>query len=314
MLKRIPGTEKIEVKKAFEERYKSLLGRDYDMFIEYSFSFIRRSIRVNTLKSSVAEIRKRLEQNWKLEQVPWCREGFWIEGERRDIGNLTEHMLGYFYVQEAASMIPPEVLQPKPGETVLDMCAAPGSKTTQMAAMMQNKGVLIANDQKGLRLRALGLNLQRSGVMNCAVTLMNGMSFRNKNIKFDRILLDAPCSGTGTIRRSLSTINDWNPAAVKRLAGMQRQLIDAAFASLKSGGAMVYSTCSVEPEENEGVISHLLEKYGDTKIEKVKIAGKTSEAVEYFEGKFSPEVKKCIRIWPQDNNTDGFFVARIRKE
>ncbi len=312
---RIPGSEKIEIKKAFEERYRNILGKEYETFIDYSLSFLRRSIRVNTLKTDVASLKTKLMDKWRLEQIPWCEQGFWIEGERRDIGNLTEHMLGYFYVQEAASMIPPTVLAPEPGDIVLDMCAAPGSKTTQMAAMMQNKGCLIANDQKGLRLRALGLNLQRAGVLNTSITLMNGMSFKNKTVKFDKILLDAPCSGTGTIRRSLSTLQDWNPAAVKRLNGMQRHLIDSAFASLKPNGTLVYSTCSVEPEENEGTINYLIEQHPDAKIEKIKIDGKTSAPVEQFETvRYSPEVRKTIRIWPQDNNTDGFFIAKIKKE
>ncbi len=310
----IPGSDKIAIKKQFEERYRNLLGKEYEEFLKYSLSFLRRSIRVNTIKATVKEMKERLEKDWELEQIPWCKKGFWIKGERRDIGNLTEHMLGCFYVQEAASMIPPEVLQPSGEDFVLDMCAAPGSKSTQIAAMMQNKGVLIANDQKGLRLRALGLNLQRAGITNTMITLMNGISFKNKKIKFDKILLDAPCSGTGTIRRSLKTLQEWNPIAIKRLAGMQRQLIDAAFSSLKEGGVLVYSTCSLEPEEDEGIISYLIENNENAKIEKIKINAKTSAPFTEFEkNKYSQEVRNCLRIWPQNNDTDGFFVAKIRK-
>ncbi|TAL58214.1 MAG: tRNA methyltransferase, partial [Nanoarchaeota archaeon] len=217
-MKRIPDTDELiaRLKPDFVSRYKELLGNNYEEFIQCSFSFLRRSLRVNTLKIDVENCKKRLEKNWKLRQVPWCKEGFWIESERRDIGNTVEHALGYIYVQEAASMIPPLVLEPQPGETVLDMAAAPGSKTSQMAAMMQNKGILVANDIKPDRLKPLGLNLQRCGITNTVMTIGFGQRF--KEPIFDRILIDAPCSGTGNIRRSLKTVEIWNPSMIKRLA------------------------------------------------------------------------------------------------
>src|SRR3989338_5396049 len=143
----IPNSEEIEFKEKFIERYSKLT--DFEEFKKYSLSFLRRSIRVNTIKISVDELKKRLEKDWALEQITWCKEGFYIEHikkERRDIGNLIEHSLGYFYIQEAASMMPPIVLEPKENEIVLDMAASPGSKTTQIASYMKNKGILIAND------------------------------------------------------------------------------------------------------------------------------------------------------------------------
>ncbi|MFH1316413.1 MAG: NOL1/NOP2/sun family putative RNA methylase [Candidatus Woesearchaeota archaeon] len=255
-----------------------------------------------------------------MEQIPWCKEGFWIEhkgkgeDQRRDIGNLVEHSLGYIYVQEASSMIPPIVLDPRPGELVLDMCASPGSKATQIAMYMENKGLLIANDTKGMRIAPLGVNIQKCGIINCIISLMEGRHF--KGYEFDKILVDAPCSGTGTIRKSYKTIEMWNPNMVKKLSGIQRQLISTGFENLKKGGTLVYSTCSCEPEENEAVVSHLLDKYPDAEIEKISLKGlKTSESIAEFEGKrFNPEVKKCLRIWPQDNDTDGFFVCKIVKK
>jgi len=311
-IERIPNTENIEIKDAFEARYKELLGDRYEEFINYSLSFSRRSIRTNTLKISVNEIKERLKENWTLTQVPWCREGFWIKGERRDIGNLKEHLLGYFYVQESASMIPPIVLEPKENETVLDMCAAPGSKTTQIGMYMKNTGVLIANDYKGMRIKPLGINIQKAGLTNVIITLMEGQRFRG--MEFDRILVDAPCSGTGTIRKSLKTLMMWNPNMIKRLAGTQKSLIETAFMNLKAGGTMVYSTCSLEPEENEGVVSSLLSKYDNAKIQDIDLEIKRSSPVLEFKGKeYNKEVKKALRIWPQDNNTEGFFVAKIKK-
>jgi len=313
----MPNSEEIEFKDKFIERYEKLT--DFEEFKKYSLSFLRRSIRVNTLKISINDIKKRLEKDWKLEQVPWCREGFWIEhkgkGEekRRDVGNLIEHQLGYFYVQEAVSMIPPIVLDPKPGEKVLDIAASPGSKATQIAQYMQNKGILIANDYKGDRMKPLSINLQRMGITNSIATLMHGRFF--KDIQFDRILVDAPCSGTGTIRKSLKTLRMWNPNMVKRISGTQKQLLETAFNNLKAGGTIIYSTCTLEPEEDEGVVDYLLEKYPNAKLEEIKLHElKRSDPILEFDGKkYDPSIKKCLRLWPQDNDTEGFFVSKIRK-
>lgn len=314
-MKRIPDSDELiaRLKPDFVSRYKELLGNDYEEFIQCSFSFLRRSLRVNTLKIDIESCRKRLENNWKLRQVPWCREGFWIESERRDIGNTAEHALGYIYVQEAASMIPPLVLDPRPGETVLDMAAAPGSKTSQMAAMMENKGILVANDIKPDRLKPLGLNLQRCGITNTVMTIGFGQRFREPI--FDRILIDAPCSGTGNIRRSLKTVEIWNPSMIRRLAHTQLDLLETAYAALKPNGVVVYSTCSTEPQENEGVISKFLEKHSEAKIENPNLNGiKSAKPILEFDGeKYDERVKECIRLWPQDNDTEGFFVTKIMK-
>lgn len=299
-------------KKKFVERYSQLT--DFEAFSAASMKYPRKSIRVNTLKIPVPSLVKRLEKEWTLEQVPWCEEGFWLEHYkgRRDVGNLIEHTLGYIYIQDAASMIPPIVLDAKPGDYVLDMCASPGSKSSQIAAQLGKEGFLVANDYKGIRLAPLGLNLQRVGAYNVLITLSEGRFF--KDVLFDKILVDAPCSGTGTIRKSQKTIQMWNPNVIKRLAGTQRQLITTAFRCLKPGGTLVYSTCSCEPEENEGVITHLLETFEDADVMDVDLPMKRSEPVQEFNGKrYSPEVKKTIRIWPQDNDTEGFFVAKIRK-
>ena len=311
--KPIPGTEEFHFKPGFIERYSSLT--DWEQFKKYSLSFLRRSIRVNTLLADVKEVKKSIEsKGWQLTKIPWCKEGFWLDNpERRDVGNLLEHHLGQIYVQEAASMIPPLVLKPKPGDLVLDMCAAPGSKTTQMAAMMKNKGLLIANDYKGDRLQSLGINLQRSGLTNAIITLMPGERF--SGFQFDKILVDAPCSGTGVIRKSLGTINKWNPSMIKKIARQQKKLLLAAFDNLKKKGELVYSTCSLEPEEDEEVINYLLEERSNAKVMPVKLSGlKISPPVLKF-GKmeYNPQIKNVLRIWPQDNDTEGFFIAKIKK-
>jgi tRNA (cytosine49-C5)-methyltransferase len=311
---KIPDSYIPEFKPKFKARYEQLT--DWEDFKKYSLSFLRRSIRINTLLGTVKEITSSIEKKgWILEPIPWCKEGFWISHpKRKDVGNLLEHKLGQIYVQEAASMIPPLVLQPQPGDLVMDMCAAPGSKTTQMAVMMQNKGLIVANDYKGQRLQSLGINVQRSGLTNVLVTKMSGTQFRG--FQFDKILVDAPCSGTGTIRKSLKTITIWNDKMITKLAREQIRLAQAGFNNLKPGGEMVYSTCSVEPEENEGVVHILLKNNPDAEIVSVKLKGlKLSKPILEFQGiKFNEQLKKSIRIWPQDNDTEGFFVTKIRKK
>ncbi|MFH1377031.1 MAG: RsmB/NOP family class I SAM-dependent RNA methyltransferase [Candidatus Woesearchaeota archaeon] len=298
-----------EFKEKFIERYSKLTN--FQEFKEASLKQHPKSIRTNTLKITPTKLKQRLKE-FKLKQIPWCKEGFWVEGERTDLGNLPEHGLGYFYIQEASSMLPSIALDPKKGDFVLDIAAAPGSKTTHLAALMKNTGLIIANDPDYKRIKALNMNIQRSGITNTIITKMPGRFF--KNLNFDKILLDAPCSGTGTIRKSPRTILEWNPNNIKRIAGIQRQLIKTSFENLKKGGILVYSTCTLEPLENEGIVSHLLENYPNAKLEKINIKIKSSPAILEFEDqKFDPEVKKCLRIWPQDNNTDGFFVAKILK-
>jgi tRNA (cytosine49-C5)-methyltransferase len=302
----------IKFKKDFVERYSKLTN--FREFKEISLKPLPRTIRVNTLKSDVKEIKERLN-NWNLKKLKYSDIGFEIEHvkkERRDVGNLKEHFLGYFYLQEGASMLPPLILNPKEDEIVLDVAASPGSKTTQMAAMMKNKGLIIANEVKYIRLKPLSINLQRCGVLNTVMSLGYGERI---NGNYDKILLDAPCSGTGAIRKSLKTLQIYNTGMIKKLSYTQKDLIYNSFKILNKGGTLVYSTCSLEPEENEMVVDNLLNKFDNACLEKIDIKGlKTSEAVLDFEGKnFNSEIKKCLRIWPQDNNTEGFFVAKIKK-
>jgi tRNA (cytosine49-C5)-methyltransferase len=313
MLTAIP--QNVNIKEKFEAHYRKILGSEYDIFMEYSLSYIRKAIRVNTLKTSIEHIQKSLDKNWKLTQIPWCKQGFWIEyreGKRFDIGNLPEHMLGYIYVQEAASMIPPVVLDPQPGELVLDMCSAPGSKATQISSLMENQGVLVCNDVKGDRLKALGINIQRAGCTNTVITQMYGERIHEQ---FDRILVDAPCSGVGTIRKSLKILQMWSPGLVAKMAYIQKKLIENAFSNLRPGGTLVYSTCTLEPEENEGVVSFLLEHHADAYTEDIELDIKRYTPFMESEGRiFHAGVSKCLRIHPYHNDSEGFFVAKIRKK
>lgn len=302
----------IVLKKDFKDRYGSLT--DLDALIDYINLPQRKSLRINTIKISSKFLKKRLEEYLFFKQVPWCKEGFFVKRKQKfALGGLIEHSLGYFYIQEASSMLPAQVLLPDKNDLVLDVAAAPGSKTTQMAALMKNKGLIVANDIKYERLKALAINLTRMGVSNTVITLMHGLAFKTN--KFDKILLDAPCSGTGTLRKSPQTLQIYNTSMITKLAKTQQRLIVGAFDNLKDSGTLVYSTCSLEPEENEGVIDYLLSQRKDAKLDKIKINVKSSKPIPDFKEKtYSPEIKKCLRVWPQDNNTDGFFVAKIKKD
>ena len=294
----------MQFKPKFIEKYEKIT--DIEKFMKFSLKEPRKSIRVNTIKISVSELKQKLEEkNFKLTQIPWCKEGFFITGNRTDLGNLLEHSLGYFYVQEASSMIPALILNPDENDIVLDMAASPGSKTTQLASIMNNSGLIIANELKYERTKSLSINLERSGITN---TIITNSDARNIKGNYDKILLDAPCSGTGTIRKSLKTIKIWNPNMYKKLSNIQKQLIQHAFSLLKENGILVYSTCSISPEENEEVIEFLLKNHDNARIEKIDLNIKNSESVTN-----NKEVKNCLRIWPQDNDTDGFFIAKIKK-
>ena len=301
----------MELIEKFEGRYSGLT--DYDAFLSAISEPLRKSIRTNTLKARVEDLKGRLEGEWALEQVPWCPDGFWIAhkaGKRTDIGNIPEHNSGQFYIQEAASMIPVVVLCPQPREKILDMCASPGGKTTQIAQCMENIGEILATDFRDDRIAILKRNIERMGVKNCTVLKSSGQQL--KDMKFDRVLADVPCSGTGNLR--VESIPDWDPEAPKRIAGEQRSLLHSAYCLLKKGGLLVYSTCSVDPEENEAVVDFLLKRHKKTELEEIDLPLKRGEPIlEYGEDSYDERISRCLRLWPQDNKTSGFFVAKIRK-
>ena len=179
---RILNSNGIKFKDKFVEAYKIIMGDNYDKFIDYSLKRNKISIRINTLKIDIESCIKRIKKkNWNLSHIPWCKEGFWIESDRRDVGNLLEHQLGYIYVQESMSMIPPIVMEIKENQKILDMCASPGSKTTQIAQYMKNTGLLISNDVKGSRLSCLGLNTTRMGLRNNVITLQDAKTLKLDN-------------------------------------------------------------------------------------------------------------------------------------
>ena len=239
--------------------------------------------------------------------------------EPGELGRSLEHLLGYYYIQELSSMLPVIALQPKEGDIILDLCAAPGSKTTQSASLMQNKGTIIANEVNMGRLMVLASNLERCGVTNTIISRKDGVAlckkFVNGNIQFDKILVDAPCSGEGTLRSSRQTYLMWNIKTIQQLSKLQKQLFKSAFEILKINGEMIYSTCTHAPEENEEIVNWALEEFKDQiKIEKINLPVKSRQGLTKWQNKeYFEEVKYSCRIYPQDNNTEGFFLAKFKK-
>ncbi|RJX72836.1 16S rRNA (cytosine(1407)-C(5))-methyltransferase RsmF [Vibrio sinensis] len=274
---------------------------------------LRKSIRVNTLKISVAEFLERAEKNgWALSPVPWCNEGFWIEADESvvPLGNTAEHMTGLFYIQEASSMMPVSALFQDESESyaaVLDMAAAPGSKTTQIAAKMGNEGVLVANEFSASRVKVLHANIERCGVRNAALSNFDGRVFGGwLPEQFEAVLIDAPCSGEGTVRKDADAMKNWSKDSVISIAETQKDLIESAFHALKPGGVMVYSTCTLSIEENQQVCHHLKTTFGDAvEFESLTHLFPGAEKAITEEG--------FLHIFPQVYDCEGFFVARIRK-
>lgn len=235
-----------------------------------------------------------------------------------ELGRALEHLLGYYYIQELASMLPVIALDPKPEEIILDLCAAPGSKTTQLASYMNNSGNIIANEMSLGRIKILASNLERCGVANTIITRKEGSAackrFKKGNIKFDKILIDAPCSGEGTLRSTTKTYLMWNLNTVKALSGMQKKLVSEAIEILKPGGTLVYSTCTHAPEENEAVVDFVLKNFPQMKIKKITLPIKPRPGIlSWQEEKYAEEAKHACRIYPHDNNTEGFFIAKFVK-
>lgn len=297
----------------FVERYQSFIP-DFAGFMQSMTTPLRTCLRVNTLKAEPERILTRLK-DLELESLPWYECGFRLKYQL-PLGNRLEHFLGLFYVQEAASMLPPLALGSLPGERVLDVAAAPGSKTTQIAQMMCNSGLIVANDNNRRRIRGLTGNIDRSGTLNAVVTCQPGQVFgKFMPDYFDRILLDAPCSSEGTIRKSLAALDLWSESMIDRLARTQIGLLVATFRALKPGGVMVYSTCTFAPEEDEGVLDYFFNRTPEASSEPVVLTGlKTRAPLECWrDQQFHPQVRNAVRIMPQDNDTEGFFLCRIRK-
>lgn len=311
---------KYEFKPLFKERMQALLPNkeDFDSFEKIIHIPAKNFIRCNEIKITPQELFKRLSSKWNVIQpYPSHPEIMLIQSQLKpgELGNAIEHILGYYYIQELSSMLSSIALSPQPEELILDLCASPGSKTSQIASKMKNTGTLIANDLKLDRIKILSSTLERTGVTNAIITKQEGSylceSLKKEGIKFDRILVDAPCSGEGTLRSSPKTFLIWNVNVVKSLSKQQKRLIANALTCLKIGGTLVYSTCTHAPEENEGVVDYILNNF-PVRLEQVYLPVKSRPGLtSWKDEQFSPELKKCARIYPQDNDSEGFFVSKF---
>lgn len=280
----------------FRQRMMEILGGESpDFFASYEQEKVQ-GLRVNGLKISPEQFLQKVD--WELEPVPWATGGFYYPGHMRPAKHPYYHA-GLYYIQEPSAMSPAEVLNPQPGDKVLDLCAAPGGKTTQLAALMKGKGVLVANDNNPQRIKALVKNMERSGITNGVVT--NEIPDRLANIftgYFDKILVDAPCSGEGMFRKEPDMVKDWSVEYIQTCCVMQKEILAEAAKMLRPGGKLVYSTCTFAPEENEQQIENFLKENPE------------------FELLPLPAFPGWVggRLWPHRIKGEGHFVALLHKK
>lgn len=277
------------------------------------------TFRVNTLKTNAETVRETLGQSgFRSEPVSWYSDAFVLKsGRLRELQETQSYREGEIYVQALSSMVPVMVLDPKPGETILDLTAAPGSKTTQIASLMRGEGKIVANDNNKVRFFRLKSNIELQGASSVTLSLKHGESFgRMYPEQFDRVLLDAPCSAEGRFNvREPASYRYWKEAKVREMARKQRRLLLSGLSALKPGGVLVYSTCTFAPEENEEIIDWALQKSnGNIQVEKIALPfSNHSAGLAAWAGKsFHPLVKQTIRILP-NNLMEGFFIAKLRK-
>lgn len=306
------------------------------------------SFRTNTLKTTSPKLKEQLQnQSFEVQQVPWYQDGFILRNKStRELTEIEEYKKGQIYIQNLSSMIPAIVLDPKPNETILDLCAAPGSKTTQIAAMMGNQGEILANDISRQRLYKMEsiLKFYEIAFQKTQSTQFSRISdsqkFRQSDFSdnlsfpsvlisnipgerlwqlypeyFDKTLVDVPCSMEGRIRLDdPDSYKDWSIKKIKELQTKQKYLLRSAISATKVGGVIIYSTCTLAPEENEGVIDWVVKKIGDAiELEKITIPNlKLEEGLTYWNKSLNPQISLTSRIFPTES-MEGFFIAKIRK-
>jgi len=289
-------------KEFFVKRYKKL-GWTYKQVKP------KQAIRINTMNANRDTVVKRLESlGIALEKIPFLEDGYWIRRSKFSVGATAEYLLGLYSIQEAAAQIPVTLFTELEDKTVLDACASPGGKTVQLANLMKNSGVIVALELKQRKMFALANQLERSRVTNTAVYNMDAKEATNLNMKFDRVLLDVPCSGNYVTDKdwfSKRTIEDMH-----RNARRQRQILTEAAKVTKDGGEIVYATCSLEPEENELNIAWAIETL-NVKVEEINCHGEKGLTT-VFGKELDRSIEKCRRIWP--NQTQGFFVCKLGKQ
>ncbi len=294
------------------DRYRSVVP-DFPAFLEAHGRAAPVHVRVNTLKTAVGPAVEALSsQGFRLEPEAWCPWLFRVAGSAGAVGATLAHAVGHLYIQSASSALAACALAAEPGQRVLDLCAAPGSKTTLLAQAMDDRGCLVANEPSRSRLKSLVANLERVGVTCAVVTAYTGQNFPQRH-RFHRVLVDAPCSGEGTWRGP-----EERPRAARRgfrdhLARQQALLLRRGYDVLEPGGVLVYSTCTYAPEENEGVVGPFLEETGARVLPLgVDVPGEPGLA--QWEGRRFPEALSAARrLYPHHFDSEGFFVVRLAR-
>ena len=269
-------------------------------------------VRVNTIKADADAARAALaESGVDAEPIAWHDGLFEIDGQP---GANWPYAHGWLHGQEEVSVLPALALDPEPGDRVWDACAAPGSKTTQLAALMDDRGLVVATDNNLGRISALRSNTERLGATSVAVTHEDA---RNHSLKpfggdpYDRALVDVPCSCEGTVRKNPSTLEDWTMEHVTGIAGVQKGVLERAIQATREGGTVVYSTCTFAPEENEAVLDHVLDT-ADARLVAFDLPLDSRPGVTEWEGeRYDDSVERAKRIYPHHNDTGGFFCAKL---
>ncbi|RJQ21909.1 RsmB/NOP family class I SAM-dependent RNA methyltransferase [Candidatus Woesearchaeota archaeon] len=289
-------------KEFFRERYERLGGKIVDLKLQ-------QVIRVNTLRISAKDLIARLAAlGVELERIPFTRNGYAVKKSRFSLGAITEFLLGYYYVQEAAAQLPVDVLDPKAGDVVLDCCAAPGGKTTQLAAAMDNKGTIISYELKEHRMPSLLMNLERCGVQNAVVFQGDVSLAKGLGQKFTKILLDAPCAGNFLSEQGWYDKRTLD--GIERSSQIQKRILKNAVDCLAEGGELVYSTCSLEPEENELNMQWAIENL-PVRLEKVSCKIGDPGLTQVFGQSLDQSIALTRRFWPHKTGTQGFYIAKL---
>jgi NOL1/NOP2/sun family putative RNA methylase len=300
-------------------RYEPLVD-DYEAFRAACERPLPSVVRVNDIKATPDRVRRAFDEaGTEYERVEWHDGLLKLEDGP---GNSWPYVHGWVYGQEEVSAIPAEALAPEPGERVFDPCAAPGSKTTQLAALMNDRGLLVANDNNLGRLSALRSNAERCGVTSVVVTNSDARNFSLKPFVgeadhqrpfFDRALVDVPCSCEGTIRKNPTALEQWEYSHVQGIAGVQKGILTRAVEATEPGGTVVYSTCTFAPEENEAVLDHVLESDRvHCELVEFDLPLDAAPGVTGWEDEtYDPSVTRAKRIYPHLNDTGGFFCAKL---
>ncbi|HZG54882.1 RsmF rRNA methyltransferase first C-terminal domain-containing protein [Paenibacillus sp.] len=307
-------TTTAQLPKAFLEKMQRLLGPEAEAWFASYDAPRAIGLRANPLKLDASALARKLP--FGVAPVPWCETGFAVVDEpgASAPGKHPYHAAGLYYMQEPSAMYPAAQLGVQPGERVLDLCAAPGGKTTHIGGALAGRGLLIANEYEAKRAKALSENVERLGLANCLVLneTPERLAARFPGY-FDRILVDAPCSGEGMFRKDPEAAAYWSESHVEACARLQTELLDAAVAMLRGGGTLVYSTCTFSPEENERAIEALLARHPALELEPLPLVGGVSPGVPAWTAGGNERLAGAARLWPHRVRGEGHFAAKLRK-